>query len=92
MAELQARAVEEHARKQRELERASVLRTILSHEARQRLANLRLVRPEIVEKVEAYLVQLAQTGKIRNPLGDDELRLILDRLMPPKRDTKIERR
>lgn len=92
MAELQARAAEEHVRKQREIEKASILRTILSHEARQRLANLRLVRPDVVEKVEVYLVQLAQTGKIRNPIGDNELRLILDKLMPPRRETKIERR
>ncbi|MEM4416624.1 MAG: DNA-binding protein, partial [Nitrososphaerota archaeon] len=55
MAEMQARAAEEQARRQRELERAAVLRVILTPEARQRLNNLKLVRPEVAERVESYL-------------------------------------
>lgn len=92
MAELQARAAEEQARRQRELERAAVMRTILTPDARQRLNNLKLVRPEIAERVEAYLLQAAQTGQINIPIDDDTLKLLLDRIIPKKRETRIERR
>ncbi|MEM4281304.1 MAG: DNA-binding protein [Candidatus Caldarchaeum sp.] len=90
LAELQARAAEEQARRQRELERAAALRTILTPEARQRLNNLKLIKPEIAEKVESYLIQVSQTGNIRLPIDDEGLKLILDRIMPKKKETKIE--
>jgi len=90
MAELQARAAEEQARRQRELERAAALRAILTPEARQRLNNLKLIKPEIAEKIETYLIQAAQTQNVRLPIGDEELKLLLDRIVPKKRETKIE--
>jgi programmed cell death protein 5 len=92
MAELQARAAEEQARRQRELERAAVMRTILTPDARQRLNNLKLVRPEIAERIETYLMQAAQTGQINTPIDDATLKVLLDRIIPKKRETKIERR
>ncbi|MEM0440536.1 MAG: DNA-binding protein [Candidatus Caldarchaeum sp.] len=90
MAELQARVAEEQSRRQRELERAAAMRVILTPEARQRLNNLRLIRPEIAEKVETYLIQVSQTGSIRLPIDDEGLKQILDKIMPRKRETKIE--
>ncbi|MEM2236808.1 MAG: DNA-binding protein [Candidatus Caldarchaeum sp.] len=90
LAELQARAAEEQARRQRELERAAALRTILTPEARQRLNNLKLIKPEIAEKVETYLIQVSQAGNVKLPIDDEGLKLILDRIMPKKKETKIE--
>ncbi len=90
MAELQARAAEEQARRQRELERAALMRAILTPEARQRLNNLKLIKPEVAEKVETYLIQVSQTGNIRLPVDDETLKLILDKIMPKKRETRIE--
>ncbi|MCS6769654.1 MAG: DNA-binding protein [Candidatus Caldarchaeum sp.] len=90
MAELQARAAEEQARRQKELEKAAVLRAILTPEARQRLNNLKLIRPEIAERVEAYLIQVSQTGNVRLPIDDDGLKLILEKIMPRRKETKIE--
>ncbi len=90
MAELQARVAEEQARRQRELERAAALRAILTSEARQRLNNLKLIKPEIAERVETYLIQAAQTGNVRLPIDDNGLKLILDKIMPKKKETKIE--
>jgi len=90
MAELQARAAEEQARRQREMERAAVMRMVLTPEARQRLNNLKLIKPDLAEKVETYLLQAVQTGNVRLPLGDEELKALLDRLLPKKRETKIE--
>jgi programmed cell death protein 5 len=90
MAELQSRAAEEQARRQREMERAAVMRMVLTPEARQRLNNLKLIKPELAERVETYLIQAVQTGNIRLPIGDEELKALLDRLLPKKRETKIE--
>ncbi|MEM2871974.1 MAG: DNA-binding protein [Candidatus Caldarchaeum sp.] len=90
MAELQARAAEEQARRQREMEKAALLRAILTPEARQRLNNLKLIRPEIAERVEAYLIQVSQTGNVRLPIDDEGLKLVLDRMIPKKKETKIE--
>ncbi|MEM1943848.1 MAG: DNA-binding protein [Candidatus Caldarchaeum sp.] len=90
MAELQARAAEEQARRQKEMERAALLRAILTPEARQRLNNLKLIRPEIAERVEAYLIQVSQTGNVKLPIDDEGLKLVLDRMMPRKKETKIE--
>ncbi|MEN2974811.1 MAG: DNA-binding protein [Candidatus Caldarchaeales archaeon] len=84
MAELQQKAAEEE-RKRREQEKMSALRIILTLEARQRLANLRLVRPELVEQLEEQLIRLAQSGRISIPITDDVLKEILSKLDAERR-------
>ncbi len=91
LAELQARAAEEEERRRLEAERAAVLRVILTPEARQRLANLKIARPDVAESVENYLFQLAKSGRIKSQITDDVLKEILIRIMPPKREVKIQR-
>lgn len=85
MAELQEKMAEEEARRQRELERQAAMRVILTPEARQRLANLRLVKPELVAQIEEYLLQLANSGRIKMPISDDVLKEILGRLTSSRR-------
>jgi programmed cell death protein 5 len=91
LAELQARAAEEEERRRLEAERVAVLRAIMTPEARQRLANLKIARPEVAESVENYLYQLAKAGRIRSQITDEALKEILSRIMPPKREVKIQR-
>ncbi|MCL7385710.1 MAG: DNA-binding protein [Thaumarchaeota archaeon] len=91
MAELQAKIAEEQARRQREAERAAAMRLILTPEARQRLANLKLVRPELVTAVEELLIRLVNEGRIRTPITDDDVKAILERVLPKKREIRIER-
>lgn len=76
----------EKARKQQ------ILRQILAPDARERLANVRLVRPDIAENVENQLIQLASMGRINRLLTDADIRDILSKLTETKRETKIERR
>lgn len=59
-------------------------------EARQRLSNLKLVKPELASQVEEYLMALAQQGKIVVPVDDDTLKKVLEKAQP-KRDMKIWR-
>lgn len=93
MMELQQKAAEEEEKKRREQERAAALRIILTPEARQRLANLRLVRPELVEQLEEQLIRLAQAGRINLPITDEVLKEILIRLdSERRRDIRIIRK
>jgi len=91
MEELQRRIAEEEERARRELERQAAMRIILTPEARQRLANLRLVKPELVAQLEEQLIQLANTGRIKMPITDDVLKQILIRLSSSKRRIRIRR-
>ncbi|MFB3888644.1 MAG: DNA-binding protein [Candidatus Bathyarchaeia archaeon] len=74
-----------------EAQKQALLRQILSPEARQRLTNLKMVKPEFTENLELQLIQLAQTGKIPTPLSDTQLKQILLQLQSRKRETKITR-
>ncbi len=92
MLELQRRAAEQKAKQQRELEKAAAMRAILTPEARQRLANMRLVKPDLASRVEEYLIRVVQTQNVKIPVDDEELKALLRKLIPRKRRTKIERR
>jgi programmed cell death protein 5 len=76
---------------QAELQKQALLKKILTPEARQRLANLRMVRPEFTDQLELQLIQLAQQGKLPIPLTDVQLKQILAQLQTQKRETKIRR-
>jgi len=100
MLELQQRAQqqaveaekEEQLRQQFEIQKRQLLMKILTPEARSRLANLRLTRPEFVEQIELQLIQLAQAGQIRSKITDEQLKELLRRVSGKKRDIKIVRR
>ncbi|MCY4491711.1 MAG: DNA-binding protein [Thaumarchaeota archaeon] len=69
-----------------------VMRQILSPEARARLTNIKMVKPELSNLVEQYLIGMATQGKIRGQLSDAQLKQVLLSLQQPKRDFKINRR
>jgi programmed cell death protein 5 len=77
---------------QLEQQKQALLRNILSPEARQRLTNLKMVKPEFTSQLELQLIQLAQQGKIPVPLADEQLKKILTQLQSRKRETMIRRR
>ncbi|MHA1396368.1 MAG: DNA-binding protein [Candidatus Heimdallarchaeaceae archaeon] len=73
-----------------EAQKQSILRQILTEEARQRLANVKLVRQQLAEAVELRLIQLAQQGAIKEKLNDNQLKEILRKIQGQKRETKID--
>ncbi|MGA2767551.1 MAG: DNA-binding protein [Candidatus Bathyarchaeia archaeon] len=77
---------------QLEQQKQALLRNILTPEARQRLTNLKMVKPEFTDQLELQLIQLAQQGKIPIPLADEQLKKILVQLQSRKRETTIRRK
>lgn len=96
MKQLQRRLTQEQQQAQMQqqvqVQKQALLRRILSTEARQRLANLKMVKPEFAEQLELQLIQLAQTGRLKIPVTDDQLKKILAQLQSQRRDIKIRRR
>ena len=69
-----------------------VLKQLLSPEARLRLNNVKMVKPEVANMVENYLISMATQGQIRSQVSDEQLKQILQSMQQPKRDFKINRR
>lgn len=78
-----------------ELERKAIrdntLRIALSGEARQRLTNVKMVRPELANAIEEYVIQLVSSGKLKKVIDDDQLKQMLYSLQEKKRDIRIRR-
>ncbi len=83
---------EQQYREQVQAQRQLILRQILTPEARERLGRIELAYPELKENIENQLIQLAQSGRVKSMIDDATLRQILERVIPRRRDIKIERR
>jgi len=71
--------------------RENVMRMALTSEARQRLANVRMVKPQLAQNIEEYIFQMASQGKLKRVINDDELKEMLGSLQEKKRDFTIRR-
>ena len=69
-----------------------ILKQLLSAEARLRLNNVKMVKPDLAALVENYLIGMASQGKIQSQITDNQLKQILMSVQQPKRDFKINRR
>ena len=85
-------AAQEEKVKQFEMQKQSILRQILTPEARDRLANIKLANPEQANMVEMQLIQIAQSGRLQSVITDTMLRDILQKIIPQQREIIIERR
>lgn len=96
MQDLQQRVAQEQqraqAQQQVEGQKQAIMRRILTPEARQRINNLKMVKPDFANALEIQLIQLAQAGKVQTPITDEQLKEILVRLQAQRRDIKITRR
>lgn len=69
-----------------------ILKQLLSPEARLRLNNVKMVKPELAALVENYLIGMASQGRLHSQISDEQLKQILMSVQQPKRDFKINRR
>lgn len=90
----QAAGQQEEAERQRQYEAQmhSALIQILEPEARERLNAIRLTKPDFARSVEQQLVMLAQNGRIKTKINDEQLKVILKQVTPSKREFNIRRR
>ncbi len=77
--------------KEKKAFRENIIRMALTSEARQRLANIRMVKPQIAQTIEEYIVQLASSGKLKQVINDDQLKELLGSIQGRKREFTIKR-
>ncbi len=75
-----------------EAKKEQILKQLLAPDARLRLNNIKMVKPELANLVENYLIGMVTQGKLNSQISDDQLKQILLSLQQPKRDFKITRR
>ncbi|MCD6557657.1 MAG: hypothetical protein J7K31_01335 [Candidatus Aenigmarchaeota archaeon] len=83
-------AVHQQAVAELEALKKEVMLKILDKGARQRLSNLKVVKPDLAETLKIYLIQLYQTGQLRSRITEKELVQILS-MMQKKKKFKIRR-
>lgn len=90
-AQQEQAAAYEAQREQAEAQKSLVMRQILTPEARERLGRLKMARPDVAQTVENQLIMLAQSGRLGQKIDDEMMKQLLGRLVPEKREIKIER-
>lgn len=83
---------QEQMRREVESQKRQAMMQLLTPEARARLTNIRLTKPEFVDQIELQLIQLAQMGRVQNKITDDQLKELLRKLAGQKREINITRR
>ena len=68
-----------------------MLKQVLSADARLRLNNVRMVKPDLADLVENYILNVTAQGNISGQISDDQLKQILLSAQQPKRDFKFNR-
>jgi programmed cell death protein 5 len=68
-----------------------IMRRIMTPEARERLSNIRLARPEFARQVEILLIQLFQGGRLKE-LNDEQFKGLLAKISGTRREPKIQMR
>lgn len=91
-AKLEEQQRQQELRKQYEVQKRQALQRILSPEARSRLSNLRVAKPEYVENLELQLIQLVRAGRINPPITDKQLREVLRQIQRRKPSFRIRRK
>ena len=81
----------EHVEDQFNAKKEMVLKQLLTSEARLRLNNVKMVKPELANMIENYLLDLSSQGKAPSQITDDQLKQILLSAQQPKKDFKINR-
>ena len=90
----QMRAMQQQQQQQYEAQKRAILGKILSSDARVRLTNIRMARPEFAQNLEMQLINLYKRGGFGNqlPMSDQQFKQILIKIQEgsKKRDREIK--
>ena len=78
-----------NAQQKQEAIREQMLKVLLTTEARERLANIKMVKPDVAKMIEDQIIQLASSGKINKSITDEEIKSFLSSVQKPQKDFKI---
>lgn len=84
------RSASADAQQKEDVMREQMLKVLLTTEARERLANIRMVKPDIARLIENQIIQLASSGKIQKTITDEEIKEFLTSFQKPQKDFKIK--
>ncbi len=68
-----------------------ILGKILSKEAYERLGRVRFANPDLASQAELYLLQIYQSGRLKDVVTDGQMKEIL-RLLSDKREFRINKK
>jgi programmed cell death protein 5 len=97
LEELKQQAIQQQLAEQQQKEfenkKYQLMRLILSQEGRQRLENIRMVKPQFAEQIEIQLIQLFQAGRLKGatPLPDNAFKKLLSQLSKGKKEFNIKK-
>lgn len=83
--QLSEKEQQEEVKAQYETQRQRVLISLLTDEARTRLNNIKMANPDFATSLENQLIQLSQSGRIRNKITDDQLKTMLRQIQDRSR-------
>lgn len=81
---------EEDQQQEMEQMKKVIMKRILDKSAIERMGRIKLVKPEVANQLELYLMQLYQSGKLKSVISEQQLITILDSLST-KKEFKIIR-
>jgi programmed cell death protein 5 len=73
-------------------QKQTILRGIMTPDARERLGRVKTAYPEVVAEIERELVMLATSGRLGQKIDDATMKNLLSKMMPKKREIRIVRR
>ena len=78
-----------------DVQRQRILINILTEEARERINNIKLANMEFATSLENQLIQLSQSGRIKEKITDEQLKVMLRQIRPnpsKRKDITIKRK
>ena len=84
--------LEEEQEEQMEAQKKAILRKIMTSEARERLARVKMARPEVGESIESQIIMLAQSGRVQGKIDDSTLKKLLKKITNNRKEINIKRR
>lgn len=82
----------EAQREQAEAQKSAILKQYLTDGARKRLNTVKMSRPDFGEQVEQQVLAIAQSGRLRDQIDEEQMKELLRELKPDKTTFNIERR